>query len=691
MKQRFNALFIAYRQATGEDPPPWEAALEGEGTLDSYLQAQKRARLAEEPDAEFGQDLPKLSTRTKASNWGSLHSSKFTASQEEAMMQAESQKQLSPVRQTRASRSGRTDRGAPPVHTEKPKTSIFPPPPVLNLAGATIVEPVGRITRSKPATSVQSNNRNNASTSSGRSPKKATVPSSLAHLLVQPEHPAFTSNAHASTSTSQQHFIMLPQGDPHHGLTRTYNMNTSSANRNGYQSAVVRKHVKNLEQRRKQAEAYDQAEARRGARAEQHKEELRLRKADHRAFVERRSKELQIEMGVDLGDFPPPGIPPLKDRWTTVHIGETKYAPLYVTPEPVVKTEEEPVSLNEDEPQAGADQQDKQESRHVNPPENEDYDRDDEGEDELYHDEIAGDGDHSPDEIAGDGDRYHEEFIPSQEGSQFEPEDDAPENTHYQFLRGDTRYRYAGPATKSTAGATDGSYTSRKSKRGERQDSPEEEIVNEVQEDRPTKRRRMARQDPVSGSSNHQTALAGPSNHPTALTANPPANASSAPNQAERRSSTRLSTQRRTKAATEAKRLKGVAQYIHNAGPVPKRGWDGKVPKGANGTKKDLLSRREELHRMYVFTEDGPQEVPELMVATEFRTEEVESDLDNDPIAGQMPVRDRSKRLSQSSMLTLLLAFNGTFIPPARLSILARTSWLTSWLASTGNAKVAGV
>jgi hypothetical protein len=635
MKQRFNSLFVSFRQATGRDPPPWDAALEGEGTLDTYLQAQKRARLTENPDAEFGQDVQKFLKKTRAPNWGSLDPSKFTASQEEAMMQAESQKQLSPVRQTRASRSGRTGREAPAVHAEKSKTNIFPPPPVLNLTGATIAEPVGRITRSRPATSAHSNNRNNASTSSGRPPKKTAAPSSIAHLLVQPEHPAFTSNAHASTSASHQPRTLLPQineGHQYYGLTQARNaaaLNTSSANHNGHQSAAVRRHLRNLEQRRKQAEAYDQAEASRSARAEQHKEELRVRKADHRAFVERRSKELQIEMGIDLGDFPPPGVPPLKDRWTTVHIGETKYAPRYVTPEPVIKTEEEPVSLNED------DQHDQQGNRHANPPGNDDYDRDDEGEDELSHDEIAGDGDYYHNEIARDGERYYEEYIPSLEGSQFEPEDDAPENTHYQFLRGDTRYCYAGPATKSTAGATDGSYISRKSKHGEREDSPEEEeIVNEVQEARPTKRRRMATQDPVPG----------PSNHPTAFAANPPpANAPSAPNQTERRSSTRVSTQRRAKAAAEAKRLKGVAQYIHNAGSVPKRGSDGKVPKGANGTKEDLMSRREELHRMYVLTEDGPQEVPELTVATEFRTDDVESDLDNDPIAGQLPVRDRSE------------------------------------------------
>jgi hypothetical protein len=641
MKCRFNVLYNAYQQATGQDPPEWDPAAEVLDGPGSYPKVQKNARSLQHLEPVTVHHLQNSLKKTNTPNWGSLDPSKFTVSQEEAMMQAESQNRSSPVRQRRTSRAGRTDTGPPPVHSEKPKTIIFPPPPVLNLAGATIMVP-------GPSSSVQSNQRGRANVTSGRSPKKAAR-SSIAHLLVQAEHPTFISNSHAPTSTSHQAPpTLLPaaqinEDHQYHGSKQARTATapkTSSANHSGrHQSAIVHKHAKNIEQRRKQAEDYTQADARRAARAQAYNEQRWARKTEYRAFLDRRSKELQVDMGVDLGDFPPDGQPPQKFRWKTIRVGPTQYAPRYVTPEPVVKTEEEEVPLNEDEPQGGADQHDEQGSGHANPPRNEDYDRDDEGEEELYHDEIA-----------GDGDRYYEAPIPSQEGSQFDPEDDAPAHTHRAFLQGDTRYRYHDVVAESPAIATNGSSGSRKSKHGERQETTTEEIVTEVQEARPTKRRRMAANDPVpgpsdhpnalAGSSNHPNALAGPSDHPTALTAeHPTINRPSAQNEAPRRASTRLRERQRAKNIAEAKRLKGIPQYLHDPGPVPRRGQDNKVPKGANGTKEDLLSRQADLHRVYLYDANGNHEVPELGVATEFRKDDYDSDLDNDPIAGQLAVR----------------------------------------------------
>jgi len=649
------------------DPTSIEEDDDGPDSL-THEQKPPRKRRCQDMNAEEGGRGP--TTTAMPSSRNDFNPGMYT-------MQEESQRRMSPIRKTRVN-AAKT--------ISVPKTISSLPLPVLNLVPTTVPDPVNRNehNKSRPSASAQANHRGMTNATAGRSVNKAPAPSSsIARLLVSEDAPS-TPPAEGLASTSYIPQPLLPAAHIKESYPTHYSFQSvsaqapepSSASQFGLRpSVVVHKHRKNIAQRRKQMEALDDAEAQRVTRAEKFKEDARMRRREHHALVERRSIELQKEMELDLGDLPPPGEPPQKYRWRTFYVGEPMYAPRYVTPEPIIKTEEEEVQLDSGSPEAEDEDVNEQHGQgHVdaNLPTNRGYDKEDE-ESELYYDEIAGDGELS-DRAAQNAAQHVEEFVRAHSGSPFNEVEDADENTHREFIFGGSDLRqYDGPRHASTPGATNGSYSPRKSKYGERYDSPEETSSEDMYEEPPTKRRRTATREPV----------AGPSSHPKVIEIEPRVRS---PIDVPRslalptKSSARVKlTQRRSRvAAAQAKALDGTAQYVHDPDLLARRGVDGKVPQ-EHLTSEERETRRLEMHRMHVVLEDGDYGVPAPGFGANFRGNfrpgSASSDLENDPIA--LPVC--AELLPSPSFLTSLLAHTQTAsIPSARPSTLSHPLRLPS-------------
>lgn len=584
-KQRYTALALAYKEATGHEPPAFQTSTEEEDIVDTRPRNHKTG--AHRNGLE---EAPSIMNVAGAPVWSYFDPTKFTSSQEDL------QTRLSPPRQSRSVHSERPGRGGKLMFVEDPvlKPTIVPTPPLLSLDSAAIMTPPARNERSaktKPSGTTQTSYHSK----SGPLSSKTHVPS---------EYPA----AHASTSSSQQSQpISPPERLRRHPTTRgTKSSNTNHAAH--HESAIVRKHVNNANARRKLTAAVDHAEAISYARSQKSKEELRARKSEHRQFVEERSKALQVEMGVDLGDFPPPGVPPLKSRWTTFKVGEPRYAPRYVTPNPAVKQEEEEVQLSTEDPNAPAPRR----PARARVPDRKESGRDEEDE-----------------ESDEDEDAYYQEFIPSRSGS-YEAVDDNG-YVQQQF----DEYDYAPVPIKSTAGATEGSNGSLKSKYGDRHGRPEEDVVDAEHETRPTKRRRLATQDP-------------PSSH-TRTVQNPPPRRSSA-RLVERRINNNPQPQSQQQPQQTQRRQTSQPRHAAPSASrrTPQARAAARIVRGAAVVSKS--DRRAETQRMREISEEESNaevqptrntlgaEVPEAEDAIS------EERLDDDPIAGD-PLPPVSKLL----------------------------------------------
>ncbi|KIM28409.1 hypothetical protein M408DRAFT_329473 [Serendipita vermifera MAFF 305830] len=625
MKQRYTALAVAYREATGEEPPAFQTSTEEEDIPETHSQQQMHVATTQQPKSRRNggeEEDASLISVAGAPVWSYFDPTKFTSSQEEL------RRKLSPSRQTRSAHSERPGRGGKLLFVEEPviKPTIVPTPPVLSLDSAAIMTPPARKERSIKPKPSSSNPTSYHSKSGQSSNSKAYAPH---------EYPA----AQASTSSSQQATTISPQNLPERLPTSRSVQSTTATTKKpsstnhapiGHESALVRKHVNNANARRKVAATVDHADAASNSRATKMREELRVRKAEHRQFVEERTKALQLEMGVDLGDFPPPGVPPLKSRWTTVQVGEPKYAPRYVTPDPIVKREEEDVQLSNEDPNAAPKSTRRPAKAHL-------------PQDSLDAREYEGEEEQTSEE---EDEAYYQEFIPSRSGSYEDEDVDKDGYVQQQF----DDYDYAPiPKVEAVPATIEASSRSLKSKYGDRHDHPEEDPADEDRETRPAKRRRMATQEPV------------PSQTRTAQ--NPPVRRSSA-RLVERRINTAGQPQQRQHQPQHQPQQRQASQPRQNGASAASR----KTPqrrvvvtaKGVRGTaavpvtKVDVPQRRTEAQKMRDISEASEEEVVRevrrgiYVISKQKVAVSEEERLDDDPIADDLPpIRSKNRARSK--------------------------------------------
>jgi hypothetical protein len=323
MKRKYSAVTEAWVKTTGLKVPSYRTAIEEEEEgPDSLLQDRKRYRQSQRRKQQE-QQLPDTDieqTDKAKPDWGVFNPADFTSSQEEALQEETSKRELSPVRQQKPilRRDSESERALQKL-SGKGKGKVFPPPPVLNLGGIMF----GGARNSAVFSSPQRQSTTAVASTSGTS-----------------RHSDAPVAASPVTQASPQADALVPQSNqiqpaplPVEPVRTTGTTNNPRASQN-HPSAVVRYHLNEHQERCRviresqvEDEEWVALAFERDAEMRQDKEDLRKREIE-------RAIEVQEETGVDLGwgaDLP------REQRYRVVRVGEQQTAPLL--PEPPVSNE----------------------------------------------------------------------------------------------------------------------------------------------------------------------------------------------------------------------------------------------------------------------------------------------------------------------------------------------------------------